>query len=388
MQKVHLKRTKRLLSGHLWVFSNELFENPREYDPGSIVELYDHREAFLGVGYINPKSLIAVRLLTRTKRAIDTSFLEDRIEKALALRKRFFGDVDALRLVYSEGDHLPGLIVDRYGSCLVLQFLTLGMENLRSPVIEILDRHLRPDTIVVRNDSRARSLEGLPLHREVIKGNADAPVIIREGRALLEVDAYGGQKTGFFLDQKENRTELGRLAGKGRGLDLFCYSGAWAMHLALSGAEVTGVDGSAKAIDLACRNAEMNGVKDRTEFIKSDVFSFLDKKLAHEEKRYDFVIADPPAFVRSASRVKEAARAYRDLNEKCLRLVRPGGMLVTASCSYHLGREMFLDLLRTASKHASRGARIISLRSQDRDHPALLSMPETEYLKCAFLIVD
>jgi 23S rRNA (cytosine1962-C5)-methyltransferase len=388
VQKVHLKRTKRLLSGHLWVFSNELFENPGGYAPGSIVELYDRRETFLGVGYINPKSLIAVRLLTRKKRAIVVSFLEDRIEKALALRKRLFGEVDALRLVYSEGDHLPGLIVDRYGSCLVLQFLTFGMENLRDQVIEILDRRLRPDTIIVRNDGRARSLEGLPLRREVIKGNADAPVVIREGKALLEVDAYGGQKTGYFLDQKENRMELGRLAGTGRGLDLFCYSGAWAMHLALSGAAVTGVDDSAKGINIACRNAEINRVEKRTAFIKDDVFSYLDKELSRQEKRYDFVVVDPPAFVKSASRVKEAVRAYRELNEKCLRLVRPGGMLVTSSCSYHLEREMFLDLLRTASKHASRSVRIIALRSQDRDHPVLLSMPETEYLKCAFLIVD
>jgi 23S rRNA (cytosine1962-C5)-methyltransferase len=388
VQKVHLKRTKRLLGGHLWVFSNELFENPGGYAPGSVVELYDHRENFLGVGYINPKSLIAVRLLTRKKRTIDASFLEERIQKALALRKRLFAGVDALRLIYSEGDYLPGLIVDRYGGCLVLQFLTFGMENLRDAVIEILDRQLRPDTIILRNDGRARSLEGLPLCREVIKGNPDAPVVIREGKALLEVDPYGGQKTGFFLDQKENRMELGRLGGAGRGLDLFCYSGAWAMHLALSGAEVTGVDDSAKAITLACRNAEMNRVGERTAFIKDDVFSFIDKELSREDNKYDFLIADPPAFVKSVSRLKEAVRAYQELNEKCFSLVRPGGILVTSSCSYHLGREMFLDLLRTASKHSSRSARIVSLRSQDRDHPALLSMPETEYLKCAFLIVD
>jgi 23S rRNA (cytosine1962-C5)-methyltransferase len=388
VQKVHLKRTKRLLSGHLWVFSNELFENPGDYAPGSVVELYDRRETFLGVGYINPKSLIAVRLLTREKRVIDTPFLEERIEKALALRRRLFTDVDALRLVYSEGDYLPGLIVDRYGGCLVLQFLTFGMDNLREAVIEILDRQLQPDTIIVRNDGRARSLEGLPLSREVVKGSADVPVVIGEGKTLLEVDSYRGQKTGFFLDQKENRMELGRLGRAGKGLDLFCYSGAWAMHLAISGAEVTGVDDSAKAITLACRNAEMNRVGERTTFIKDDVFSYLDKELSREEKQYDFVIADPPAFVKSASRLKEALRAYRELNEKCLRLVRPGGMLVTSSCSYHLGREMFLDMLRAASKHAARSARIISLRSQDRDHPVLLPMPETEYLKCAFLIVD
>jgi 23S rRNA (cytosine1962-C5)-methyltransferase len=388
MQKVHLKRTKRLLSGHLWVFSNELFENPGDYAPGSVVELYDRRETFLGVGYINPKSLIAVRLLTREKRAIDISFVKERITTALELRKRLYAETDALRLIYSEGDYLPGLIVDRYGGCLVVQFLTCGMENLRDPVIEVLDRLLRPETIILRNDSRARALEGLPLCKEVVKGDGEVPVVIREGRALLEIDPYGGQKTGFFLDQKENRMELGRLGGAGRGLDLFCYSGAWSMHLALSGAEVTGVDDAAKAIALACRNAERNGLEKSTSFIKDDVFSFLDEELSHKADKYDFVVADPPAFVKSASRVKEAVRAYRELNEKCLMLLRPGGMLVSSSCSYHLSREMFLDLLRAASKHASRNVRIISLRSQDRDHPALLSMPETEYLKCAFMIVD
>ncbi len=386
-QKIHLKRTKRVLGGHLWVFSNELLESAADYVPGSIVELYDRRETFLGMGYINPKSLIAVRLLTREKRAIDDRFLRERITKALDMRKRFFGDAEALRLIYSEGDYLPGLIADRYGGCLVLQFLTLGMDTLGSAVIDILDGELRPEKIILRNDSRVRSLEGLPLRKEIIKGAGEAPVVIREGEILLEVDPYGGQKTGFFLDQKANRSELGELVREGRGLDLFCYSGAWSMRLALSGAEVTGVDDSAGAVALARRNAEMNGVGSRTDFVKDDVFSFLDSVLARDS-RYDFIVADPPAFVKSGSRMKEALRAYRELNEKCLRLIRPGGVLATSSCSYHLEREMFLDVLRTAAKHASRSLRMISLRSQDMDHPVLLSMPETGYLKCAFLVVD
>jgi 23S rRNA (cytosine1962-C5)-methyltransferase len=388
VQKIHLKRTKRLLGGHLWVFSNELFENSGGYVPGSIVEVYDRSETFLGMGYINPQSLIAVRLLTREKRAIDGRFLKERIDKALALRKRLFGERDALRLIYSEGDYLPGLIADRYGSCLVLQFLTLGMENLRDAVIEILDNELRPETIILRNDGRMRSLEGLPLRKEIIKGNGAAPVVIKEGEILLEVDPYGGQKTGFFLDQKENRMELGRLVKGGRGLDLFCYSGAWSMHLASSGVEVTGVDDSAGAVSIARRNAEINGMGKRAAFIKEDVFSFLDNEITHEGNGYDVVVADPPAFVKSGSKVKEAVWAYGALNEKCLRLVRPGGMLVTSSCSYHLNRDMFLDMLHAASRHASRSVRLISLRSQDKDHPVLLSMPETEYLKCAFMVVD
>ncbi len=387
VQKIHLKRTKRLLAGHLWVFSNELFEDAGGYAPGSIVELYDRMDNFLGIGYINAKSLISIRLLSREKRAIDSSFLEERISRALDLRIKLFGDVEAVRLVYSEGDYLPGLIADRYGSCLVLQFLTLGMENLREAVIEILDRKLKPETIILRNDSRMRSLEGLPLGKEIIKGNGEANIVIREGNVLLEVDPYAGQKTGFFLDQKENRAELGRLVREGRGLDLFCYSGAWSMRLALSGAEVTGVDDSAAAVAIARRNAEINGLGARAAFVKDDVFTFLDREIARQGI-YDFIVADPPAFVKSSARLKEAVRAYRELNEKCLRLVRPGGIFATSSCSYHLSRDMFVDMLRTAARQASRSVRLISLRSQDKDHPVLLAMPETEYLKCAFMVVD
>ncbi len=388
MQKVHLKRTKRVLAGHLWVFSNELRESPAGYLPGSLVELYDMKEDFLGIGYINPKSLIAVRLLTREKRVIDASFLEERISNALLLRKRLFGERDSLRLIYSEGDYLPGLIADWYAGCLVLQFLTYGMESFRETVMEILDRRLKPDTIILRNDGRMRSLEGLPLNKEVVKGNIDQLPVISENGLRIEVDVIAGQKTGFFLDQKANRTELRGLVGGGKALDLFCYSGAWALNMAAAGADVTGVDDSERAIAQAGKNAFMNGLDASAEFKKDDVFAFLEKEIAHAGKKYDCIVLDPPAFVKSASKLKEAVKAYRQLNGMCMSLIRPGGLLVTSSCSYHLGRDMFLEMLQTASRQAERSLRMISLRSQDRDHPVLLSMPETEYLKCAFLIVD
>jgi 23S rRNA (cytosine1962-C5)-methyltransferase len=387
--KVHLKRTKRLLAGHLWVFSNELYENPKKYSPGSVVEVYDMRDTFMGTGYINPHSLIAIRLLSRDRVLVDREFLRGRIEAALKMRRLFFKTKDALRLIFSEGDYLPGLIADRYGGCVVLQFLTFGMEILKDAIVGLIDEILEPEVIVVRNDSRSRTVEGLPLYKETAKGAFPFLPVIHEEGIVFEVDPYEGQKTGFFLDQKENRSAFAKFVNEGKGLDLFCHTGAWSLQLASAGAEkVTGVDESERAVKQAERNAELNGLQDKVRFVKDEVFSFLKKELETGEGRYDFIVLDPPAFVKSASKIKEAVRAYRDLNETCVRLLGPGGFLATSSCSYHLGREMFLDMLRDSGKAAGRSLRLLELRSQDKDHPVLLSMPETEYLKCAFLAVD
>ncbi|MDA8433735.1 MAG: class I SAM-dependent rRNA methyltransferase [Nitrospiraceae bacterium] len=387
VKKVHLKRTKRVLAGHLWIFSNELYESPRDYAPGSVVEIFDRAETSLGMGYINPSSLISVRILSREREAIDREFLRKRLRAALGLRERLFPGSDALRLVYSEGDYLPGLIADRYGDCVVLQFLTHGIENLRDTIIELVDEMLDPRAIVLKNESRARTLEGLSLYREVVKGSLDTLPRVHENGMLFEVDPFGGQKTGFFLDQKENRSVLKRYAAKGRGLDLFCYTGAWSVHLASAGLEMTGVDESERAVRQAIRNAELNSLQGKAAFLQEEVFSFL-RREAGEEKQYDCVVLDPPAFVKSAAKLKEAVKAYRELNGLCMRLLRRGGILATSSCSYHLDRETFLEVLRSAARDAGRQIRLLSLRSQDVDHPVLLAMPETEYLKCAFLLVD
>lgn len=388
LQQIHLKRTKRLLSGHLWIFSNELLESPAGYEAGSLVDIYDMKDKFLGTGYINPRSLMSVRLLTREKVAIDRNFFLRRIAAAIDMRKQLRIKADVGRIVFSEGDYLPGLIADRYGNCLVLQFLTAGMEILKNEIISIFDEILSTEIIIVRNDSRSRLLEGLPLYREIAKGlPLPLPVIAEEG-ILFEVDAYEGQKTGFFLDQRGNRSAFAQLVEGGRGLDLFCYTGGWSLPLAAAGALVTGVDDSERAVGQAKRNAELNGLGEKATFVKEDVFSFLKRESGKGESRYDFIVLDPPAFVKSSSKVREAVKAYRRLNELCMRLLRPGGLLATSSCSYHLGREVFLDMLRAAGKEAGRSLRMLALRSQGPDHPVLLSMPETEYLKCAFLVVD
>ncbi len=268
IKKVHLKRTKRLLGGHLWVFSNEIHENLKHYAPGTLVEVFDMHELFLGIGYINPQSLISIRLLTREKEEINREFFQRRINDAFTLRKRLLGERDAFRLIYSEGDYLPGLIVDKYANTLVLQFLTAGMEEFKAIIIEVLDEMLKPEIMVLRNESRMRTLEGLPLYKEVIKGDLQTLPVIQENGLLFEIDPYEGQKTGFFLDQQENRASLKKYARAGKGLDLFCYLGAWSMHLASAGAEVIGVDASEKAVMQAQKIAEMNGFTGKSLFFE------------------------------------------------------------------------------------------------------------------------
>ncbi|MFZ3122121.1 MAG: class I SAM-dependent rRNA methyltransferase [Thermodesulfovibrionales bacterium] len=388
MQKIHLKRTKRINDGHLWVFSNELYENPKKYASGSIVELYDMKDAFIGIGYINPQSLISVRILTRDKEPVDKEFFSKRIKDALMLREKLLGARDAMRLIYSEGDFLPGLIADKYKNCLVLQFLTAGIEAMKETIINLFDEMLVPEVIILRNDGRSRILEGLALHKEIVKGNLDTLPVINEDGILFEINPYEGQKTGFFLDQRENRIALKNLIKGGKGLDLFCYTGAWSIHLASAGAEVTGIDESEKAVAQAKKNAEINNLQDKAKFIKDDVFAFLKSESQKNEQGYDFIVLDPPAFVKSSSRIKEALKAYRGLNSICMRLMKKGGILATSSCSYHISREMFIDMLKVSARDSGRRIRLLSLSSQSPDHPILLSMPETEYLKCAFLLIE
>ncbi len=386
MEKVFLKRTSRVLSGHLWIFSNELASSPRLHGPGSIVEVYDSKEAFMGIGYINPNSLIAVRLLTRQREEINADFFRKRIADALSYRKRFLPEGVSGRLVYSEGDFLPGLIVDRYAGCLVVQLLTAGMERQRDVLLGLLDEMLSPEIIVLKNDNQNRTLEGLVLEKTLVRGTAGATVTITEGDICSEVDPMSGQKTGFFLDQRENRIAFSRLVSGGRGLDLFCYSGAWGLHLAKKGAHVTFVDSSEAALKQTKSNAETNALAGKCAFIKADVFNFL-KREVDSGNIYDFIVLDPPAFVKSKGKVKEGLRGYREINAMAMSIISQKGLLATSSCSHHVDKTAFLDMLQHAAKDAGKHVRVLELRSQGRDHPVLLSMPETEYLKCAFLVI-
>jgi 23S rRNA (cytosine1962-C5)-methyltransferase len=385
MQTAILNRTSRLLAGHLWVFSNELASSPKKFQPGTLVELQDKKGIFLGIGYVNPHSLISIRILTRKKEEIDKAFIKRRIEDALSYRKRFLGKRSSFRAVYSEGDLLPGLIVDKYEDCLSVQFLTLGMEAMAEMVFEALDEVYKPSAIVLRNDNNIRTLEGLPLEKKIVKGALDTLPVIDEYGLKLEIDPMSGQKTGFFLDQAENRAAFASLAAGGEGLDLFSYTGAWSLALAAKGVKMKGVDSSEYAVAQARKNAALNGFKD-CEFVKEDVFEAVKAEKA-SGKKYDCIVLDPPAFVKSKAKIAEALKAYRELNNACMGMLRYKGLFATSSCSYHVDRYMFLDMLRSAARDAGKQARVIETRSQAKDHPASLAVPETEYLKCVLMEV-
>ncbi len=376
-------RERRVRDGHPWVFSNEIADLPADLPPGTAVEIRTASHAYLGSGYFNPHSLIAARILSRSGEEIDRpEFYLRRIERATAHRRRLYGRLDGVRLVHGEADGLPGLIIDAYGEVLSVQFLTWGIDCRRALILQVLEELFQPRAIVARNDVAVRELEGLEQRVELLAGQLPEPVLFREGDLTFRADLLGGQKTGAFLDQKENHQALrGRVEG-GRVLDLFCYAGGWSLHAASFGAaSVTGVDISAAAVALAAENARRNGLEGTCRFERGDVF----ERLRQPGAGYDTVILDPPAFVKSRKKLPEAIRGYLTVNRRAMEQVLPGGHLVTCSCSHHLDRETFLGLLRQAARQAGREARLLEVRGQALDHPVLLSCPETEYLKCVIL---
>ncbi|MBF0344395.1 MAG: class I SAM-dependent rRNA methyltransferase [Nitrospirae bacterium] len=384
LDRVTLKRTSRLNDGHLWIFSNELEGSPKGYTPGALVDVYDRHDNFVAVGYINPHSLIAIRILSREKEEIDADFLRERIIASVEYRKRFLPTKDSFRVIYSEGDLLPGLIVDKYNDVIVVQTLTYGMERMQTILLTLLDDIFKPSAIVLRNDSAIRQLEGLQMEKRLVKGALDELPVIEEGGLSFEVDPMSGQKTGFFLDQSENRMAFARLISGGHGLDLFSYTGAWALHVVKRGAFVTLVDSSDNAIKRATKNAQLNNLHHRCEFVKDDVFDFL-KRQVQQGNLYDFIVVDPPAFVRSRASLKEGLRGYVELNSLAVKALKSGGLLATSSCSYHLTQEMFMEMITRCC--VGRNTRILEVRSQGLDHPRLLAVAETQYLKCAFVQV-
>jgi len=374
------------LLGHPWVFSNEIASDLGTYEPGSLVDVYTHGGTLVGRGYINPRSLITVRILSPRREVIDSDFFHSRLAAALQRRERLFPGGQSYRLVYSEGDLLPGLIVDRYQDHLVLQTLTLGMELRTEAICEALERLVQPQAIVARNDVGIRTLEGLPHEKKVLRGSLETPVEVWESDVRFRVDPWEGQKTGFYLDQRENRCTLQPLLAGERVLDAFCYTGAWALHAARAGArQVVAVDESAKAIRWATDQAKDNGLDQVCQFTVSDVFDFL-KEADTRHERFDCIILDPPAFVKSRSKVREGLEGYWEINRRAMRLVKPGGYLITCSCSYHVDRDTFRTTLSRAARAAHRTVVLLEMRSQARDHPVLLPLSESAYLKCAVLM--
>lgn len=388
MVRIVLKKgeERRIRDGHPWVFSNEIREIEGERQPGGAAEIFDAGGGFLGTGYYNPRSLIAARLLSRRREEIDSpDFFRGRISRALEYRQTVCPGEDNFRIVYGEADFLPGLVIDRYGDYLSLQLLTAGMELRREAIVGALTEIFRPKGIVARNDVAVRGLEGLEERVEILAGSVPETVEVSEHGIRLLVDLPGGQKTGHFLDQKSNHLLLkGRCDGRDV-LDLFCYSGSWALHAATFGARsALGIDISEKAVTLAQRQAELNGMAGRVRFEAADAFARL-RTLKDEGRRFGTVVLDPPAFVKSKKTLSEALKGYLTVNRRALELLEEGGYLITCSCSYHLGREQFRELLVSAARQAGRTVRLVATGSPAPDHPVLLAAPESDYLKCLVL---
>ncbi len=379
---------RRIKSGHPWVFSNEIRDVAGDRTSGIAAELYDAAGGFIGVGHYNPHSLIAFRLVSRQREDIDTDeFYERRIPAALAHRQTRYPGLSTFRAVYGESDFLPGLVVDKYGDYLSLQLLSAGMDSRRAQIVAALRKIFAPLGIIARNDVSVRKLEGLDEQVELLWGDVPESVHMEENGLTFQVNLREGQKTGGFLDQKENHLLLRGISAGKNVLDCFCYTGGWAVHAASFGAaSVLGIDISARAVAQAGSHARLNKTSDRVRFEECDAFERL-RSLHQEGKRFGVIVMDPPAFVKSRKNIAEATKGYLTINRRALDLLEPGGYLITCSCSYHMGREAFRDLLVQAARLAKREVRLVATCSQAADHPVLLSFPESEYLKCFVLQV-
>lgn len=387
-QHVILKKNedRRLLNGHQWVFSNELHRIVGEPKSGDIVEILRSDGRSLGIGMFNSSSLIAVRFLSSSIEAVDAAFFEKKISAASALRKKLFPDSDAYRVINGESDFLPGLIVDRYGPYLSLQTFSAGMES-RIPIIcDVLESLFHPTGIVERNESPLRLLEGLDVRKGIFRGTA-APVTIELNEIKFSVDILGGQKSGFFLDQRNNRSSIKPFVRGASVLDCFCNDGGFGLTAAKFGASsVDSVDISADAIANAQHNASLNSLTS-LRYHTEDVFLFLDRSLK-EDKKWDVVILDPPSFTKSKKTIATAVKGYKEINSAGLRLTSRNGIFVTASCSHHIDRDMFLSIVQESSVKAGRRVQLLHFAGASPDHPTLPSMPETQYLKFALFSVE
>ncbi|MCL5406278.1 MAG: class I SAM-dependent rRNA methyltransferase [Deltaproteobacteria bacterium] len=377
---LHPGRERRILKGHRWVFGNEAADPLHDFEPGSWVEVVSAKGAPLGIGYINPSSLIAVRIVCPPGKKPDEDFFRQALLDAASFRQFLYPGDETCRLVFGESDGLPGLVVDRYADVLVYQAATLGMAKMEQLIRELLCDLFKPSALVFRNDSASRAIEGLGLEKGVASGNLPGEIPVQIDGIRYLVDVLGGQKTGMYLDQRDNRNASRRWMKDKKVLDLFCYNGAWSLSaLAGGAAEAVGVDQSADAVEQATGNAELNGFAGRSSFIAANVFDYL-KRVPRAS--FDVIVLDPPAFAKTRSAISEARKGYTDINRRALLALKPGGILITSSCSYHMSEELFQDALISAGQASGRRLRLLLARGQSLDHPVLLAMPETRYLKC------
>ncbi len=378
---INKRACERVLARNLWVYRSDLLD-ARRAQAGELVRVTDARGKLQGQALYSDKSQIALRFVAFDESEVDREFWRQRLLAAEQLRKQVVRDTTAYRLIYSESDWLPSLIIDRFNDCFVIQTLSQGMEALKTMWVELLAERYNPPVIIERNEARVRQLEGLPLQVNVMHGAAPDEVIFEENGLRFCVNLLAGQKTGAFLDQRENRAAAMGY-GRGRALDCFTFQGGFAVHLAHQADQVTALDISAPAIIEARRNLELNHLTN-VELVEANVFDKL-REFEQAGERFDVINLDPPAFAKNRAALEGARRGYKEINLRAMKLLTAGGTLITSTCSYHLSEEAFLNLITEAAADADRTVQIIEKRTQARDHPILLAMPETYYLKCLIL---
>jgi 23S rRNA (cytosine1962-C5)-methyltransferase len=388
MHVVILKKRigNRVENGHPWIFANEIDQVEEAIQPGDIVSVFTAEKKFLGKGYFNPRSQITIRLLTRNeKEEIDDQFFYHRIEAAWTYRKKI-GYTENCRLVYGEADGLPALIIDKFNDHFVLQTLALGMDRWKPAIVHALTSLFQTHKIYERNDVPVRELEGLVQQKGFLSAPFEPNILIQENGLKFEVDLENGQKTGYFLDQQDNRRAIRHIVQDAEVLGAFCYTGTFEIHAAHYGAKsVLGLDISENAILQAKRNAELNGLSHKMEFQAVNAFDVL-KKWSRETKKYDVVMLDPPAFTKNRNNIHKALSGYKEINLRGMKLLRNGGFLVTSSCTGLVSSGQFLEMIRSAAKDAGKKLRQVVFDSQSPDHPIIRELENTEYLK--FLIVE
>ena len=372
---------ERILKGHLWIYRSDV-RAVEAASSGDVVDVQDTQGRLLGRAFYSDSSQITLRLITTKDEVVDEDFWRRKLVEALARRSDLLPATTAYRWVHGEADGIPSLVVDRYGDYLSIQTLTAGTDRLKECFIRLWMELAEPLGIMERNDQKARALEGLPLIKDAVFGEVPPSVPVHEAGIELRVDLREGQKTGLFLDQRENRMAAGSHAA-GKALDVFCYDGGFSLHLAAACESVLAVDTSTEALARLRVNAEVNGFEN-IEPLQANGFDVL-RELETRGERFDTIVLDPPAFAKNRSAVAPARRGYKDINLRAMKLLRPGGILVTSTCSYHISELTFLDILSAAAADARSRMVLLDKRAQSRDHPILLAMPETHYLKCVIL---
>lgn len=378
--RVNKKGADRIRQGHLWIYRSDVIAV--EAEGGSIVSVKDELGNFVGQALFSDASQIALRFLTQSNEEIDRNWWRSRITQAVG-RRHISADTNAYRLIYSEGDLLPSLIVDVYADVLVMQTLSQGTDAVKSMLTDLLVEEFKPRAVIERNDVRVRELEGLPLVTATVYGDDPGELEISQHGLRFVVEPLGGQKTGSFLDQRENRLAARAAAqttNRRRALDCFTFNGAFALHLASVCENVTGIDISGEAVAAARRNSQLNGIAN-AEFLEANVFDVL-REMEAVADRFDVIVLDPPAFAKNRASLKAAIRGYKEINLRALKLLNSGGVLITCTCSYHVSEELFLEILAQAAIDAHRRVQIVEKRMQASDHPVLVGVPETYYLKC------